>query len=68
MNRVIEIIVSPDGKTRLETKGFTGDSCLHASKFLEASLGTSASETLTGEFHETNSPNTIQQKEQSDQH
>ena len=68
MNRVIEIIVSPEGKTRIETKGFIGDSCRHASKFLEAALGTAASETLTGEFHESNSLNTIKQEEQSDPH
>ena len=39
MNRIIEIIVAPDGSSRLETKGFAGSSCLVASRFLEAALG-----------------------------
>mgnify|MGYP002626826558 CR=1 FL=1 len=37
--RTIEIIVSPDGSTQIETKGFAGESCRDASRFLEESLG-----------------------------
>ena len=33
--KCIEIIVSPTGETRLETKGFVGSECLQASQFLE---------------------------------
>lgn len=51
--KTIEIIVAPDGKTRLETKGFAGQQCRQASRFLEAALGRLTSETLTAEFHET---------------
>ena len=36
----IEIIVSPNGQTKVETKGFVGDSCRQASEFIEKSLGT----------------------------
>ena len=39
MSRNIEIIVTPDGKTSIQTHGFTGVSCREASKFLEEALG-----------------------------
>ena len=48
----IEIIVSPTGETRLETKGFAGGECLQASQFLEIALGTKSGEHLTAEFHQ----------------
>lgn len=35
----IEIVVTPDGETSLETKGFTGDACRWAGLFLETALG-----------------------------
>ena len=38
-NKIIEIIVSPTGETRLETKGFSGEECKEASKFVEHALG-----------------------------
>ena len=50
--RRIEIIVTPNGSTRVETKGFNGAECLQASRFLETSLGRPTEETLTREFHE----------------
>ena len=52
MNKIIEIIVSPTGETRLETKGFTGNECKEASKFVEQALGNQAGEQLTAEFHQ----------------
>jgi hypothetical protein len=58
----IEIIVSPKGETRLETKGFAGGQCRDASKFLEQSLGTRSDEQLTDEFYQ--SANVEQQNEQ----
>ena len=39
MKTTIEIIVSPLGETRLETKGFAGASCQDASHFIEKALG-----------------------------
>ena len=48
--KTIEIIVSPQGETRLETKGFTGQECKAASKFVEEALGERASEELTPAF------------------
>ena len=50
--KVIEIIVEPDGETRVETKGFTGAECRQASQFLEQALGNRVSEQLTAEFHQ----------------
>ena len=53
--KTIEIIILPDGQSRLETKGFAGSRCREASRFLEAALGKTTSETLTAEFHEARS-------------
>jgi len=51
--KLIEIIVAPDGSTRVETKGFNGTECQDASRLLETSLGRRTEETLTPESHET---------------
>lgn len=48
----IEIIVTPNGQVRVETKGFAGSSCRQASEFIEKALGQRTSETLTSEFHQ----------------
>ncbi len=50
--RTIEVIVSPKGETRIETRGFAGSSCQEASRFLEQALGTRAAEQLTAEFYQ----------------
>jgi hypothetical protein len=52
MSRTIEIIISPRGETRIETKGFAGGECREASRFLESALGKATTETLTVEFHD----------------
>ena len=53
MTKLIEIIVSPTGETKLETKGFSGEACRDASKFLEAALGAKTHEQQTAEFYGT---------------
>ena len=53
--KTIEIVISPSGQSRVETKGFTGSKCQTASRFLEAALGKITSEILTAEFHEAQS-------------
>ena len=53
MNRTIEIIVTPKGKTTVQTLGFTGPSCRDASRFIEQALGQRATENLTTEFHQS---------------
>lgn len=48
----IEIIVAPNGQTRVETKGFVGSECRDASRFLEKALGQQTDELLKPEFHQ----------------
>ena len=50
--KTIEIIVTTDGKTRVETKGFVGSECREASRFIEQALGKRTGERLTAEFHQ----------------
>jgi hypothetical protein len=52
MKRIIRLIVSPTGETRIETRGFSGPECREASKFLEQALGQPISEQLTAEFYQ----------------
>ena len=58
----IEIIVSPEGNTTITTKGFAGQSCRDASKFIEQALGQRIDEHLTAEFHQTQSVSQQQQQ------
>ena len=50
--KTIEIVVSPNGQTQVQTKGFTGSECRQASQFIEQALGQRTSEQLTSEFHQ----------------
>jgi Protein of unknown function (DUF2997) len=52
LTKTIEIVVSPKGETRVETKGFSGSECRLASQFVEVALGQRTAETLTAEFHQ----------------
>ena len=52
-NGTIEIIVAPDGSTRLQTHGFSGSTCRDASRFVEEALGRRRGEMLTAEFHQS---------------
>ena len=49
----IEVIVQPNGQTKIQTKGFTGTTCRQASQFLEQVMGSTTSEQLTAEFHQS---------------
>jgi hypothetical protein len=40
MPRVIELIVSKDGQTTVQMKGFSGGTCIQASRWLEQAIGT----------------------------
>ncbi|QDV20669.1 hypothetical protein Pan153_53450 [Gimesia panareensis] len=53
MKQTIEIIIAPDGQSRIESHGFTGNDCRTASRFLEQALGKSTSEQLKPEFHQS---------------
>lgn len=50
--KIIEIIVSHQGESRVQTKGFAGSECQEASKFLEQALGERQGEQLTAEFYQ----------------
>lgn len=50
--KTIEVIVARDGSSRVETNGFSGSDCRHASTFLEQALGSRSSERLKAEFHQ----------------
>ncbi len=62
MKRTIEIVVSPTGETKVETKGFAGAECRDASRFIERALGESTGEILTTEFHQRQSTKAEQQQ------
>ena len=62
--KTIEVIVMPDGQSRVETKGFAGPGCLAASRFLERVLGKSVEQQRTSEFHRM----PVQQTTRSEQH
>lgn len=55
MPRIIEVTVSPQGETTMQTKGYGGSDCLQASKFLEQALGITTADRKTGEFYQSTS-------------
>jgi hypothetical protein len=50
--KTIEITVDPKGRTKVETRGFSGGECREASRFVEQALGTRSAETLTAEYYQ----------------
>jgi hypothetical protein len=62
--KTIDVIVAPDGSSRVQTNGFTGSQCKEASRFLEQALGTVQSEQLTADFYRTQSTETQQARQQ----
>jgi len=55
LSKTIEIIVAPNGESRVETKGFVGSECRQASRFVEQALGQQTDEQLKAEFHQSSS-------------
>ncbi len=51
MSQTLEILVSAQGETTVQTKGFAGASCLEASRFLEEALGSRIADHRTTEFY-----------------
>ena len=51
MPRLIEVTVSPQGETKIQTKGYEGPHCQEASKSLEQSLGLVTADQKTSEFY-----------------
>jgi len=52
MARIIEVTVSPQGETTVQTKGYACSDCLRASQFLEQALGVATQDRKTGEFYQ----------------
>jgi hypothetical protein len=50
--RIIEVTVSPQGETTVQTKGYIGAECLQASKWLEQALGITINDNKAAEFHQ----------------
>ena len=50
MNKRIEIVVDTKGQSKVETKGFAGNECVEASKFIEQALGQQTEMWTTPEF------------------
>jgi hypothetical protein len=63
--KIIEITVSPQGETKVETRGFSGGACREASRFVELALGTRSAEQLTPEFYQGQDQATGQELRQS---
>ena len=49
--KTIEVIVTPDGQTTVQARGFAGGSCRDATRQLRRALGGPADEHLTAEFY-----------------
>ncbi|QDT31949.1 DUF2997 domain-containing protein [Thalassoglobus polymorphus] len=64
MSKTIEITIAPNGQSRVETKGFVGNECLEASRFIERSLGQHLDEQLTSEFYASQKAETQQHHNQ----
>ena len=57
----VEIIVDPQGNSKVETKGFSGRECVEASKFVEQALGKETASRNTAEFYQSaNAQNRIE--------
>ena len=54
MTKKIEITVNPEGSVSMKTTGFTGSSCLEATRELERALGMSGRESLLPEYFVNN--------------
>ena len=53
MARIIELVVSPNGATTVQTKGYSGSECLGASAWLEKALGIATADQKTVEYFNT---------------
>jgi hypothetical protein len=50
-SRIVEVLVTPDGLTTVQTKGYAGAECLHASRWLEQALGAVIYDEKTPDFY-----------------
>ena len=48
----IELVFTPEGEVRLETRGLKGKTCMEETEALEKALGSVAKRTRTSEFYQ----------------
>jgi hypothetical protein len=48
----IELLFTPDGQVRLETRGLKGKTCMDETESLERALGSAKERTKTSEFYQ----------------
>ena len=53
MPRIIEVTVSPQGRSHDPNQRLRGDDCLQASKFLEDALGITSADRKTAEYYQS---------------
>ena len=61
-SKTIEVTISPQGETKIETKGFAGPECQQASEFLEKALGQRQAEQLTAQYHVSQQSGSLQER------
>jgi Protein of unknown function (DUF2997) len=57
MARTIEVLISPQGETIIQTHCYAGSDCLEASRWLENALGQVIALEKTAEFFQTEKAN-----------
>ena len=62
MTQTIEVVISPQGETKIETKGFAGSTCQQASQFLEQALGAKLSDKRTAELYQAQREEQVNQQ------
>ena len=60
--KIIEIIVTTTGETKIETRGFVGSECRQASRFVEIALGQVTSDQPTSELHQSQNNHQVNQQ------
>jgi hypothetical protein len=63
--KTIEVTIAPDGRSRVEAKGFAGTACQAATRFLLGALGICRGQQLTSEFYRAAQPATQRTEQQS---
>ena len=61
----IEIVVDTKGNSQVQTKGFSGPSCLDASRFIREALGKQNNQRKTAEFYAAGTQQTQQSQKGS---
>ena len=61
----IEVVVSPVGAVRVETRGFAGAKCREADEFLLKALGQATAEHTTAEYHTASESHQCSNEERS---